>query len=121
MYKKEWFNTVLKGVTVYFTCVVAGILILAFIVKLTGITADIIKAVNQFIKIFAVFVACLFTVQGNKVIIKGALIGLLGSILTHLVFLIFNSGNGFTSILLDCVFLAIAGGICSLVALIKNR
>ena len=112
---------ILKGIALYFICVVVGILLLALIVKLTGISADVIKAVNQFIKVFAVFIACAYSVNGNRVIVKGLLIGLFGSIVTHLVFLLFNGGSSFLSIVLDCVFLAIAGAICSLVALIKSR
>lgn len=90
-------------------------LIFAAVANKAGLTAGVIKPVNQFIKILAAFVGCFFSVGGEKGIIKGALIGALGCVATHIIFLFFGAGISAMT-LIDLLFTTVIGGISGIIA-----
>ncbi len=109
--------SVLKGVVITLLAVLVGVLIFALIVKLAMLSNGVIKAVNQFIKAVAIFIGCLSSIMGNKGLIKGALVGLFGTVLTFLVFALFGGEISFgLSFFIDIIFGSILGAISGVVA-----
>lgn len=104
----------LMGVCVSLVC----ILVFAFVIKLTNMNENLIKPINQVIKIVSIFVGTIFTLKksNQKGLITGVIIGLLYTILAFVIFSILNGSFSFDiSILIDIVFGTIFGAICGVI------
>ena len=111
------FTSIIKGILVTLITVLIGVLIFAGIVKLASLSSGVIQAVNQLIKILAVFLGCMFTVRGGLGFLKGGIIGLVGTALTYLVFSFIGGNVSFgVSGLLDIFFGLIIGIISGIIA-----
>ena len=108
---------VIRGV---FTAVITAlicVLIFAIIIKATILSANVVKMVNQIIKLLAVFLGCMVAVREEKGLIKGALIGVFSNFVIYLIFSMLGGVNIFTlSFLIDTIFLLIVGGITGVIA-----
>ena len=108
---------IIKGIGLAVIITLAGVLLFAFIIKLACLSSGVIKAVNQFIKILSVFLACIFSVKGGKGLIKGAVIGLISTLITYLIFALMGSGVSFNGgFILDLVFGLIIGAISGIIS-----
>lgn len=115
------FLPLFKGVLLTVILNLGLILAFAFVVKVSLIGVNVIKWVNQFLKIIALFVGVFFSIDQNKGFLKGALIGLASSLITVLIFALLGSeGQTFVSILLDTLFCGIVGGIMGVLAVNRN-
>ena len=88
----------------------------ALIIQFTGLSERVIKPVNQFIKVLAIFIGCFFSLRGSKGWLKGGLVGLLAGGLT---FLLFGLLGGFPSglyILWDLLFCVAVGVLSGVIA-----
>ncbi len=114
---------VLKGAILSVFCTVVGVLIFAFIVKISSLSENAIKGVNQFIKIISVFLGCLFFVKENKGLVKGLFLGVLYAVIVGLIFKLLGGGyQTFLSFILDLVFCAVIGVISGIISVnAKNR
>lgn len=119
------FLAVLKGVITAIFVTLVGVLIFAFVIKMTGISSSAIRPVNQVIKSVSIFVGTLLGLKKNKSkgLVKGVLIGLFYAIISFVLFSILNKSFALNiTLLIDIVFLsaigAISGIICSLI--LKN-
>lgn len=119
------FLAVLKGVITAIFVTLVGVLIFAFVIKMTGISSSAIRPVNQVIKSVSIFVGTLLGLKKNKSkgLVKGVLIGLFYAIISFVLFSILNKSFALNiTLLIDIVFLsaigAILGIICSLI--LKN-
>lgn len=93
------------------------ILLFALVVKLACLGTGVIKGVNQFLKVFSIFIGVFFTVKGKFGFLKGAIIGLFSTVLTFLLFALI--GNGVVSpatFFIDGLFGAIIGLVCGVIA-----
>ncbi len=106
----------IKGILTGVIATIAGILIFAVIVNLTGINQSVIKGVNQFIKIISVFIGCLFSFSGEKGLIKGAISGIIITVITYLIFLLFGAASFGTGFLIDLALLTVVGAISGIIA-----
>ncbi len=108
---------IVKGVFLTLIVALVAVLIFAGIVKLASLNSGVIKAVNQFIKVLAVFIGCFFSIKENKGLIKGFLVGALSAVLITLVFALISAeatfGLGF---LIDIFFMAILGAISGIIS-----
>ncbi len=108
---------VIKGVLTAVITALIGILIFALVIKLTVLSSNTVKIVNQFIKLISVFLGCMVAVRAEKGLIKGALIGVISNFIIYLVFSILGGVGVFTlSFLIDAIFLVIVGGIAGVIA-----
>ena len=108
---------IIKGLLTSVIITLIGVLIFAFIVKIAVLNGSVIKAVNQFIKILSVFLGCLVSVRRNGGLIKGALVGLLFSVIIYLIFALFGGGISFgASFFLDLFFTSIIGAISGIIS-----
>lgn len=63
-----------------------SVLLLAFIVKKTGLGGRAVGLITSFVKVFAVFTGCVFGLSGKKKGLKGALMGVSVTLATYLLF-----------------------------------
>ena len=117
MSEKGFFSTIIKGALCSVIITLFSVLIFALIVKFTLLNSGVIKAVNQFIKIISILLGSMFFIRGKLGLIKGAILGLLTTIITYLLFSLFCGGISFNgSFILDIIFTAIIGGISGVLA-----
>ncbi|MBE5742798.1 MAG: TIGR04086 family membrane protein [Clostridiales bacterium] len=109
------FSQVLRGVVTAILITLISVLLFSLVLSLTNLNENVIKPVNQFIKLLSVFFGCFISVRGEKGFIKGGLIGLISSILTVLLFSLLSGGINWFGVIIDivCAFLmgAISGAI----------
>lgn len=109
-------KNIVKGVLGAVIVALVGVLIFAFIIKVACLNGGVIKSVNQFIKILAVFLGCAFSVRGKGGLIKGALIGMISMSVVYLLFALFGSAITFgAGFILDIIFGFIAGAISGII------
>ena len=115
--KNGFFISILLSAGLSVICALVGILIFALIVKFTNFNSGVIKGVNQFLKIIAIFIGCFFILKQGKGAIKGLLSGLIFTIMLYLIFsLIGGSFNFGVSFLVDVLFCAIVGAISGIIS-----
>ena len=115
--KNGFFISILLSAGLSVICALVGILIFALIVKFSNFNSGVIKGVNQFLKVIAIFIGCFFCLRQGKGAIKGLLSGLLFTILLYLIFsLIGGSINFGTAFIVDILFCAIIGAICGIIS-----
>lgn len=109
--------SVLKGVLTVVMISLIGVLIFGFIVKAFYLPTAVIKGVNQFLKVIAIFIGCFFFLRENKGLIKGILTGVISTIIIYLIFALIG-GKAYFSLpfLIDVVFSLIVGAISGIVA-----
>ncbi len=120
MSKKEEKNgliQIVKGICLGILFNFIAILVFSFIIEITGITDNVIKPVNQFIKIISVFISCFFSLEGSKGYLKGLVVGAFVFLVTHTVFSIISGGNFFTlSFIIDLIFCSVIGLISGIIS-----
>ncbi len=109
-------KNIVKGVLGAVIVALVGVLIFAFIIKVACLNGGVIKSVNQFIKILAVFLGCAFSVRGKGGLIKGALIGMISMAVVYLLFALFGSAITFgAGFIIDIIFGLIVGAISGII------
>ncbi len=110
-----------KGVLLTVILNLALVLAFALIVKVSLMGVNVVKWVNQFLKIISLFVGVFFCVKESKGFIKGLVVGVFSSLITILIFaLIGGENHTFLSVVLDTAFCGIVGGIIGVLAVNRN-
>lgn len=119
----NFISNVIKGVLTAIIVTLVGVMAFSFVVKTALLQTGAIKAVNQFIKILSIFLACSFSIKGGLGLLKGAIIGALSIALTFLLFALFGASVSFGfSFILELIFGVIVGGISGIISVnIKKR
>ena len=114
---KEFCSGIFKGILTAVIITLLGVLIFAGIVKFALLNIGVIKAVNQFIKIVAIFLGCSLNIRGKNGLFRGAIMGFLTTIITYLLFSLFCGeivfGNSF---FLDLMFTSVIGGVSGIIS-----
>ena len=114
---QNFFSNVLKGALFAIIISLISILIFAFIIKLTYLNSGVIKAVNQFIKIISVFLACTFCLGNKAGLVGGALIGLLFTLVSYLLFALFLGQTNFgATFIIEIIFMIIIGSVSGIIS-----
>ena len=115
--KSGFFSEIIKGGCTSIIIALIAVLIFAFVAKAACLNSGIIKSVNQFIKVVALFTACLTSIKQGAGLIKGGLIGGLFCFSINLIFMLCGTGVAFNaSFFLDLIFTVVIGCICGIVA-----
>lgn len=112
------FVTILKGAIYALIISLLGILLFAFIIKLTGLSDRLIKPINQVIKVISILFGCFFAFKKNreKTLLNGLFIGIVYTILAFLLFSALNGSFNFSkTIFVDILFGGIVGIIASVI------
>lgn len=108
---------ILKGVITALCITLVSVLCFALILNLTSLGDGVIKPVNRFIKLAAVFCGACVTVKGGKGFLKGSIIGLSATVLSFLIFALIGGGFDFGwNIFIDVICGTISGGLSGAVA-----
>lgn len=116
--KNNGILTVFKGALNALIISLIGILLFAFIIKLTSLSDGLIKPINQIIKVISILFGCFiaFKKDGEKTVLKGGLIGLVYIVLAFVLFSLLNGSFEFSiTILLDVLFGFVLGTICAMI------
>ena len=116
--------TILKGALSALIISLVGILIFAFIIKLTSISDILIKPINQVIKVISILFGCIlaFKNKAEKTLSKGLIVGIFYTILAFLLFSTLNGKFEFNiSLLLDILFGGAIGLISSIICNIFKK
>ena len=96
-------------------------LVLALVCWIFKLSLSVIKPVNQFIKVIAIFSACLISVKGQAGYLKGLIVGVFTAILSCLVMSFFG-GKFADGLLIEVLFGGAIGLISGVIAVnIKNK
>lgn len=120
---KNFFVSVIKAVCVALSAALIGILIFAFVIKIATLPTQAVKAVNQFIKVIAIFCGCFFCLKEDKGLIKGAITGTAFTCVIYLLFLLID-GSAFNLPFFwaDLAFGLVVGAISGVVSVnVKGR
>ena len=114
---QNFFASVLKGALFAIIVSLISILIFAFIIKIAYLNNGVIKAVNQFIKILSVFLACTFCLKNRAGLIGGALIGLIFTLVTYLLFALFLGQTNFgATFIIEIIFMLVIGAVSGIIS-----
>lgn len=120
--KKDFVSQIFKGVITAVLVTLVGVLLFAFILSFVDLSGAVIKPVNQFIKLSAVFLGCFFSIKDDCAILKGGLIGLLSTIFCFLLFcLIAGAVASWLGFLIDVVFGTIMGVLSGVITVLSSR
>ena len=114
---KNFFMQTLKAVIISISILLVGILLFSIVVKFAFLNDGVIKAVNQFIKILAIFLGAFFSVKEGRGLLKGLTIGFTFSVVSNLIFSIMGKVPFFSlSLLIDLGFNMLIGVISGIIA-----
>lgn len=114
---QNFFSNVLKGALFAIIVSLISILIFAFIIKVAYLNSGVIKAVNQFIKILSVFLACTFCLGDRVGLIGGAFIGLIYTLVTYLLFALFLGQTNFgLTFIIEIIFMVVIGAVSGIIS-----
>ncbi|MBO7526709.1 MAG: TIGR04086 family membrane protein [Clostridia bacterium] len=116
---KGFIKTVIKGALIALSISLVSICVFAFLLRFFEISADLIKPINQIIKIISVLIGTFMSLKNIKEmgLITGFFIGVLYSFLAFLIFSILNGSISFNpSLLNDILFVGISGAIAGVFA-----
>lgn len=111
--QKSFLMQVVKGVIFGVAFILAGVLLFAFIVELTSLSDKVIKPINQFIKLMAIFGGCAVAIRGEKGFLKGGIIGLAVTIISYVLFGVIGGTFGSFAVLLIDALCGIVMGVIS--------
>ena len=114
---KKTIKEVVKATLVTLIFSLFGVLLLALLVRANLLSGAAIKLTNQFVKMLAIFVGCYASLRGEKGLWKGITTGILGILVTFLVFALISGSIalGF-SFVWDILFGVLVGGLSGIVA-----
>ena len=117
--KGNFIGCLIKGSLMALSISLIGICIFAFLLRFVNISVDLIKPINQVIKIVSILIGTFFALRGVKEmgLITGFIIGLMYTVIAFIVFSILNGGFCFERTLLnDILFGGIAGAIAGVIS-----
>ncbi|MBQ3234845.1 MAG: TIGR04086 family membrane protein [Clostridia bacterium] len=107
----------LKGVIIALVFSLLSVLVFAFIIKVFSLPMGSIKPIVTVIKIIAVFLGVIFSIGGEKGLLKGAILGFIISLLSFILFGIIGKNFSFSlSFLWDILLGLGVGAISGIVA-----
>lgn len=122
--KISFIGALLKGALMALSVCLISILIFAFILRFVAISETVIKPINQVIKTISILVGTFYGLKKSHDmgLISGLCIGLLFTIIAFVAFSALDGSFVFGITLVnDCMFGAITGGICGIIAVNFKR
>lgn len=116
--KSNIFSGFIKGVLVSLLATLIGIFLFALVLRFVDLNTVVIKIVNQVIKILSVLFGVKVCLKCNKSkgLLKGAVVGVLYTVLSYLIFSLLVSSFSFgLNLVYDILFLGVAGVVCGVI------
>ena len=113
----SFFKEVIKGIIISLIIIFLSVLAFALIIKITSLTDKAIKPVNQFIKVIAILLGCVYSIRLKGGLIKGLFIGLIATLVSYFAFGFLSGGNLFgLHFVLELIFGVALGIISGIIA-----
>ncbi len=121
--KSNIFVEIIKGAFTALIVALIAVLIFAGVLKISSLNNGVIKAVNQFIKVLAVFLGCFFCLRESTGLIKGFIVGAFSAVLISLVFALISGSVSFgAGFFIDIIFMGLIGAISGIISVnIKSK
>lgn len=122
--KVPFLGAIVKGSLIALSFSLIAILVFAFVLRFVAISDEVIKPINQIIKIFSIAVGVFVGLKKNydMGLIRGLLIGIAYTIIAFVSFSILDGSMSLSITLInDLLFGAIAGAICGILAVNLKR
>ena len=116
--------TLIKCALIGIVCTLLWTVIFAFVLKFANLSSTFISYINDIIKVFSIFimVMCIKRTNGDRLLFKALISGVIYAVLSFIVFSILNGGFVFNlSFVYDLLFALIVSAICSVIINILNR
>ncbi|MDD3832140.1 MAG: TIGR04086 family membrane protein [Clostridia bacterium] len=108
------------GLTSLIVCTIL-VLMLALVVKIFGIPTSVLPVINQVIKVVSAILGSLFTVRGDRGLIKGILGAVLFLILSTVLFTLLGGILVWGQVGIDALLEIVAGALSGLIASSRTR
>lgn len=106
-----------KGTVIVTVFSLAAVLVFALVIKIFSVPSEAITYVDQVIKAAAILVGCVFSVKEEKGILKGAITGIAGVVVTYFIFSAIGDEFSLSVFfLLELLFGAVIGGVSGIIA-----
>ena len=121
--EEKFFPCAVRGAVLSVTVALALVLLFALIIGLFGIGDTAIKPTNQVLKALALFVGCFFALKGRLMIFKGLAVGIIFTVVLHIIFSLVSGNPLFsTELLFDMLFGTVLGTVFGIIkSVVKNR
>ena len=120
--EKGFASQILKGVVTAILVTLIGVLLFAFILSFIDLSSSVIKPVNQFIKLSAIFLGCMLSIKESRAVVKGGLIGLLSTVFCFLLFcLIAGSVSSLVGFIIDLSFGTLMGILSGVITVLSLK
>ena len=119
---EKFFSSIFKSAFTSLIVALVGILILAFVIKISSLSPNVVSLVVLFMKIISIFIGCFLSINGKNGFVKGALSGILFAVVAYLIFtLIGGEQIVFKGFLIDTLICFFVGAISGIVAVNTNK
>lgn len=109
---ESFLGQLVKGTITAVAVTLVSVLAFALVLSLTDLGDEVIKPVNQFIKLLSIFCGCALSVRGEKGFLKGMAIGFAATLFSFLIFGLIGGGLNFGwGVLIDFVCGAVMGAL----------
>lgn len=115
---KNVFSQIFKGCLIALCVSLIGILLFAVVLKFVNVGDNLIKVINQIIKVVSVLLGVKVCLKKDKHkgLVKGSCVGAVYTITSYLVFSILVASFSFSlSIVYDLIFSSVIGLICGVI------
>ncbi len=115
---EKFFPSVIKSAFASLIVALLGVLILAFVIKISSLPSSVVGIVVMFLKIISIFIGCFLSLKGKNGLFRGAFSGVLFAIISYSVFslvcgyLLFNK-----AFFIDLFVCVIVGAISGVIAI----
>lgn len=112
----------LKGIIVSIVFLLVSVLIFALLLQLISTNLSVIKPINLGIKTLAVVIAVIVGARGEKLLIKGLILGVLVNLISFLVFSIIAGEFNFSSSLIwESLLYFVIGGLTAFIKAVITK
>ncbi len=122
--KFSWIFSLLKCCLIGILATLIGTLLFAIVLKFVDFSSKTISYVNDGIKMISLFITigCIKKVDGEKLLIKSVLAGLIYALLTFVIFSVLNGGFNFNlTFVYDLIFALVVSVIISVILNLFNK
>lgn len=115
---KGLIRALVKGTIISVVVSLVGILLFALVLKFIDISDNVIRIVNQVIKVLSILLGVRSTLKvcPTKGLFKGIIVGILYTIFAYVIFSFLSTSISFDlTTLIDLLFGGIMGGICGII------
>ncbi len=117
------FKQTVRSTIISVICMLIAVLIFALVVHFACLSSNVIKTVNQFLKLLSIFLGCFSAIEENGGLIKGLLTGLMFCVVVTLIFSLVSGESFFgKESIIEIIFCGLIGLISGIISVnVKSK